>query len=57
MVFHRCAETVQTSHRILDRLFSSQKNHCTSAQVFFFYTLCSYVFAGVQNDKYHYDGF
>lgn len=57
MVFHRCAEAVQTSHLILDSLISSN-NHCTNTQVFFFsFYIVHYVFSGVQNDKYHYDGF
>lgn len=56
MEFHHCAEAVQTSHRILDSLISSN-NHCTNTQVFCFFCIFQYVFAGVQNDKYHYDGF
>lgn len=35
MVFHLCAEAVQTSHHILDSLIFSN-NHCTNTQLFFF---------------------
>lgn len=58
MVFHRCAGAVQTSHRILDRFISSNRITVPTLKLFFcFFCVVHYVLAGIQIDKYHYDGF